>query len=134
MTEDIPAPGKADLQKEGLHPNEAIANSWFAAFNTHDLDRLLSLYDDQAKHYSPRLKLRQPETRGWIQGRNALRAWWQDAFTRLPSLQYKPTSFTPGNEGVSMTYVRSVVGEEEVIVHETLQIKDGKIVLSRVED
>ncbi|MBY0110386.1 nuclear transport factor 2 family protein [Patescibacteria group bacterium] len=133
MAEDIPVPADVDPQREGLHPNEVIANNWFASFNTHDLGRLLSLYDEQAKHYSPRLKQSQPQTEGWIQGQDALRAWWQDAFARLPSLQYRPTSLIPTNEGISMTYVRSVDGEEDTVVHENLEIKDRKIVLSRVQ-
>ena len=42
--------------------NRAIALIWFAAFNEHDLEKLLSLYDENATHYSPKLKIHQPET------------------------------------------------------------------------
>ena len=35
--------------------NKQIANKWFEAFNEHDLEKLLSLYDNNAQHYSPKL-------------------------------------------------------------------------------
>lgn len=53
---------------------ESIALQWFKAFNTHDLEKLLSLYDNEAKHYSPKLKIRMPETNGLITGKEELRA------------------------------------------------------------
>jgi len=65
--------------------NKQIALKWFAAFNEHNLENLLSLYDDNAQHYSPKLKMRQPETKGFIKGKDALRSWWKDAFDRLPT-------------------------------------------------
>ena len=72
------------------HTNRAIALAWFEAFNAHDLEQLLNLYHNDAEHYSPKLKLRHPETKGLIRGRDALRAWWQDAFDRLPHAVYIP--------------------------------------------
>ena len=37
-----------------------IARLWFKAFNEHDLENLLKLYDDQAEHFSPKLNIRKP--------------------------------------------------------------------------
>jgi hypothetical protein len=48
--------------------NEMTATRWFAAFNEHDLEKLLALYDDHARHFSPKLKIRQPATNGYIVG------------------------------------------------------------------
>ena len=87
---------------------------WFSAFNIHHLENLLSLYDDQAEHISPKLKLRHPETNGLIKGKVALRAWWQDAFNRLPSLQYEVVRLTPHNDHVFMEYIRHVKEEEDL--------------------
>ena len=33
--------------------NKQVALRWFAAFNEHDLVKLLALYDENAEHYSP---------------------------------------------------------------------------------
>jgi len=109
-----------------------IAIEWFDAFNQHDLERLLALYDDNAEHYSPKLKIFQPHTMGLIKGKEALRAWWQDSFNRLPSLQYKVLHLIAHENRVFMEYIRQVDGEEDLRVGETLEVTDGLIILSRV--
>ena len=114
------------------HTNTTIATKWFEAFNEHDLEKLLSLYHEEAQHYSPKLKIRQPETNGMVSGKQALRTWWQDAFDRLPTLNYIPTTFTANDERVFMEYTRKVAGEPDMLVAEVLEIKDGMIVASRV--
>ena len=112
--------------------NEQIARQWFDAFNTHDLEKLLALYDDNAEHYSPKLKIRRPETNGLVRGKDALRAWWQDAFDRLPTLHYRYTTLTANDDRVFMEYVRSVTGEPDMLVAEVLEIQNELIVASRV--
>ena len=112
--------------------NIAIATKWFEAFNELHLEKLLSLYHDEAQHYSPKLKIRQPETNGLVSGKAALRAWWQDAFDRLPTLNYTPTTLTANDDRVFMEYIRRVAGEPEMLVAEVLDIKNGKIMASRV--
>jgi len=114
------------------HPNIAIAQKWFEAFNEHDLEKLLSLYHDAAQHYSPKLKIRQPETNGMVSGKAALRAWWRDAFDRLPTLSYIPTTLTANDDRVFMEYIRKVTGEADMLVAEVLEIKNEMIVASRV--
>jgi ketosteroid isomerase-like protein len=109
-----------------------IARQWIDAFNDHDLERLLSLYALDAVHFSPKLKLRHPETEGLIKGRAALHAWWQDALQRLPSLHYQLVRLTAADDHVFMEYTRQVTGEEDMAVAEVLEIKDGLIVASRV--
>jgi ketosteroid isomerase-like protein len=112
--------------------NLSIAHAWFEAFNAHNLEKLLSLYDDDAEHYSPKLKIRQPETNGLIVGKNALRNWWEDAFQRLPTLHYKVTSLTSDADRVFMEYIRKVDNESDMLIAEVLEIKEGKIIASRV--
>ena len=116
----------------GKDSNVAIAKKWFDAFNEHDLAKLLALYDENAKHFSPKLKLRSPETNGLIIGKKALEAWWRDCFERLPTLKYEPTNFIADNNFVFMEYIRKVEGEENLLVGEVLEIKNGLIISSRV--
>ena len=109
-----------------------IARQWLSAFNDHKLETLLSLYAEDAVHYSPKLKLRHPETNGLIKGKENLRTWWKEAFDRLPTLQYRATSLTANAERVFMEYIRIVQGEENILVAEVLEIKNNLIVASRV--
>jgi limonene-1,2-epoxide hydrolase len=112
--------------------NLSIAMLWFEAFNAHNLEKLLSLYDDEAGHFSPKLKIRHPETNGLVTGKDALRTWWKDAFDRLPTLHYKVTSLTSNSDRVFMEYIRTVATEDQMLVAEVLEIKDGRILASRV--
>ncbi len=121
------------MQTNGISTeNIKIAEKWFNAFNKQDLDALLSLYNDDAVHYSPKLKIRQPETLGLIKGKQALHNWWEDAFQRLPTLQYTPTTFTANSFRIFMEYVRKVDGEQDMLVAEVLEITNGLITASRV--
>ena len=112
--------------------HKQIAVSWFEAFNEHHLEKLLALYGDDAQHYSPKLKIRLPKSQGLIKGKHALRSWWKDAFERLPSLRYEVQKLTADDEQVFMEYIRHVNGEENILVGEVLEIKNGLIVFSRV--
>ena len=111
---------------------EHIARQWFDAFNTQNLEALLALYDYNAIHFSPKLKIRQPETNGLVQGKAALRQWWEGSFERLPTLRYQPTSFTSNDKRVFMEYIRTVEGEPDMLIAEVLEITEGKINASRV--
>lgn len=117
-----------------MNPEELknIATLWFKAFNEHDLENLLELYDDHAEHFSPKLKIREPETNGLIQGKEALRKWWKDCFERLPTLQYQLNKLTADSDQVFMEYTRRVDGEDDMEIGEVLEIKNGKIIFSRV--
>lgn len=111
---------------------QTIAYRWFEAFNEKNIEKLLALYDDEAKHFSPKLKIRQPETKGLIEGKNAMHSWWKEAFEKLPSLYYKVTSLTANTDRVFMEYIRQVDNEEDMAVAEVLEIREGKIIFSRV--
>ncbi len=112
-------------------PHE-IAKAWLKAFNDHDLEALLSLYADDAEHFSPKLKLRHPETNGLIRGKEAMKSWWQDAFDRLRTLQYIEKTTTADQQKVFMEYTRKVDGDEDMSVAEILEVRNGKIEFSRV--
>lgn len=111
---------------------QSIAFRWFETFNNKEIEKLLALYDDEATHFSPKLKIQKPETNGLVVGKEAMRVWWQDAFNRLPSLHYKVKSLTANSDRVFMEYTRQVDNEADMIVAEVLEVKNGKIISSRV--
>jgi ketosteroid isomerase-like protein len=130
MLKNLFAPGS--IRNKKIMSNSEIARRWLEAFNMHDLKKLLALYNDSAEHYSPKLKLRQPETNGLIKGKQNLSKWWADAFQRLPSLKYIERTITADDERVFLEYERQVSGEGNMNVAEVLEIRDGLIVASRV--
>ena len=111
---------------------KTIALAWLQAFNNKDIQALVALYHANATHVSPKLRTRSPETRGLVQGAQALREWWNDAFLKLPSLHYQLTRLTFGPSNVFIEYTRTVQGEEDVCIAELLEIKDQLILHSRV--
>lgn len=121
-------------------PLRQLALRWLDAFNGRDLDALVSLYAPDAVHLSPKLRDRQPETKGEIRGVPALRAWWQGAMERLPGLHYEPLHITCGPEAdgrVFMEYLRTAPGEADMVVAEVLVVRvagggAGRIVSSCV--
>ncbi len=112
--------------------NKQITHDWIRAFNEQNLQNLLALYHNDAEHFSPKLKIRQPESNGFIKGKPAMKAWWADAFERLPSLQYVLVNLIVDDKQVFMEYLRKVDGEAEMKVGEVLEMEDGLIVKSRV--
>src|SRR3954462_2340423 len=110
----------------------AIARRWLGCFESKDVDALVSLYSEAARHTSPKLRLSRPETGGQIRGRAELRAWWAEAFARLPRLRYLERTLTADSARVWMEYTRSVPGDPDLPVAEVLEIRDGLIHESRV--
>lgn len=109
-----------------------IAKNWLEAFNTKNINALLRLYEVNAKHYSPKLKVLKPQTNGLICGHDELKNWWQGAFDRLPQLHYESKNIVCNNEIVFIEYLRKVPNEIDLMVGEVLEIKNEKIIFSRV--
>jgi ketosteroid isomerase-like protein len=109
-----------------------IARRWLAAFERGDLDGLLALYADDAVHTSPKIRVRHPDTGGVLRGKPQLRAWWADAFARLPGLRYLEQTLTADRTRVFMEYLRQAPGEPDLPVAEVLDVSGGLIVGSRV--
>jgi hypothetical protein len=61
-----------------------------------------------------------------------LRAWWADAFARLPGMAYDERAITTSHDRVVLEYLRRVPGEADLIVAESYVVKGGVIVESRV--
>lgn len=110
----------------------ALARRWLACFETKDADALVALYAPDARHFSPKLRALRPGSGGCLRGRAELRAWWADAFLRLPGLRYRETRLTAQPGRVVLEYVRSAPGEEDLLVAEVFEVRDGLIVESRV--
>jgi ketosteroid isomerase-like protein len=110
----------------------AIARRWLDCFARQDLEGLLALYTDDAVHTSPKIRVRHPETGGVLRGKPALRAWWADAFARIPDLSYELQTLTADEERVFMEYLRRAPGEPDLPVAEVLDVTAGVIVASRV--
>jgi steroid delta-isomerase-like uncharacterized protein len=109
-----------------------IARAWLDAFNAHDVDALVALYADDCSHTSPKIRTLHPETGGKLLGKAALAAWWKDANARLPNLRYEPTAITGDGERAVIEYIRHAPIDPPLPVAEAFDVRDGRIVASRV--
>jgi len=104
----------------------ALARSWLSCFARKDVEALVALYAEDARHTSPKIRAQFPETGGFLVGRAALRAWWAGAFLKLPGLRYEETSLTADGTRVFMEYLRRVPGEPDLPVAEVLEVEGGR--------
>lgn len=112
--------------------NIALGRAWLSAFNAHDVDALVALYAEDATHTSPKIRALYPETGGKLIGKESLARWWRDANARLPQLRYEETAITADDSRVILEYVRHAPNEAPMLVAEAFDVRDGKIVRSRV--
>lgn len=110
----------------------AVGQAWLDAFNAHDVERLLALYADDCTHTSPKIRALHPETGGKLVGKAALRTWWTDAIKRLPGLRYELVALTANEERVVLEYTRHAPNDAPMPVAEAFDVKQGRIVASRV--
>ena len=101
----------------------AFAEAWEAAWNSHDLDRILS-------HYAPGIVFRSQKAmrlvgQGELHGRDALRAYWADALATQPDLSFVVVDVFEGHGMMVITYQN----QNGVLAAETLRFgPDGLVV------
>jgi hypothetical protein len=65
-----------------------FANDWIDAWNSHDLARVMSHYEDDVVLTSPRVRLILGREDGIIRGKAALRDYMASALARIPDLRF----------------------------------------------
>ena len=115
---------RAGERPHAVRDGEALAlgEAWLAAFNHADLDALLALYTEDARHVTPR----QPAP---LVGKPALAAWWGDSFARLAGLHYRRVAVTAGGDRLVVEYDRELPGHpiERVVVTMALREENGSV-------
>ena len=67
----------------------ALGREWIAAWNSHDLERILALYAEDSEMTSDRIQALGLEASGTLQGKDRIRAYWGLALQRLPNLHFE---------------------------------------------
>jgi hypothetical protein len=65
-----------------------FATEWVQAWNSHDLERILSHYDDEVSLISPRARLVLGVEDGAVRGKTALRYYMKRALEKVPDLSF----------------------------------------------
>ena len=83
---------------------KAFALEWIDAWNAHDLERILSLYSEDAQMQSEYIKVMTNNASGALVGKDKLRAYWAEALKRLPDLHFTAIATCIGIETVAIHY------------------------------
>jgi hypothetical protein len=83
---------------------EGFAAEWIEAWNSHDLDRILSHYADDFVMSSPRIAVLAGEPSGTLQGRQAVGAYWKRALEQAPQLRFELLATFVGADSIVLHY------------------------------
>ncbi len=84
-----------------------FAAEWIAAWNAHDLERILSHYSDEFEMSSPLIAERMGVPSGALRGKEAVRPYWKLGLSAERSLHFELHGVLVGVDTVAI-YYRSV--------------------------
>jgi uncharacterized protein (TIGR02246 family) len=67
----------------------ALGRNWIAAWNSHDLERVLALYAEDSEMTSDRIPAMGFDASGTLHGKDNIRTYWAKALTLLPNLHFE---------------------------------------------
>ncbi len=103
---------------------EHLADEWIAAWNAHDLPRVLSHYTEDFEMQSPKIADIAGEPSGVLRGKAAVGAYWKRAMELIPGLHFEKLGVLVGARSVAIHY-RNHAGK---IAVEVLELgPDGRI-------
>ena len=65
-----------------------LGRTWVEAWNARDLERVLTLYDENTVMTSDRIPMLGFDESGTVRGKDALRAYWGKALGLIPNLHF----------------------------------------------
>ena len=83
---------------------DRFAHDWIEAWNSHDLERILSHYADGFAMSSPYIAQIAGEATGRLVGKAAVGAYWAKALERTPALRFELIEVLLGVDSVTLYY------------------------------
>lgn len=81
-----------------------FAKEWIDAWNSHDLERILSHYDREFVMSSPKISAIAQESSGVLKGKERVAAYWSKALSLLSNLEFKHLNTFVGADSVVIFY------------------------------
>lgn len=103
-----------------------FADHWIAAWNSHDLEKILSHYADDFEMSSPVIVGLMGEPSGRLKGKAAVRQYWSRALAKFPDLRFEKLHVLTGVNSVTIVY-NGVRGLSAEVFHFDSQ---GKVFLA----
>ncbi|MBI3649996.1 MAG: nuclear transport factor 2 family protein [Acidobacteria bacterium] len=87
-----------------------FAQEWVAAWNAHDLEKILSHYTDDIELTTPFIVRAMNEPSGRLQGKDQVREFWALGLSRLPDLHFELIEVLSSMESITI-YYKAVLGK-----------------------
>ena len=84
-----------------------FAQEWIEAWNSHDLERILSHYSEDFEMTSPLIIERMGEPSGVLKGKAAVRLYWEQGLAAQPPLRFELLDVLAGIRSITI-YYRSI--------------------------
>jgi ketosteroid isomerase-like protein len=87
-------------QKDAEH----FAAEWFAAWNSHDLARILAHWAEDCEFASPLVAKLTGDATGIVRGKQALRRYWERGLAASPDLRFELDAVYLGTDSLVIGY------------------------------
>lgn len=104
-----------------------FAERWIEAWNSRDIEAVLTHYADDVIFTSPTAARFVPESGGTVRGKDALRSYWTVALQANPELRFELIDVYVGIDTLVLHYRNQLSG----MVNEVLTFRDGVVVSGR---
>ena len=81
-----------------------FADHWIAAWNQHDLEKILSHYTNDFEMSSPVIVEAMKVPSGTLKGKDKVRAYWSKALQNYPDLKFEKLHVLTGSSSVTIIY------------------------------
>ncbi|MDP9960318.1 nuclear transport factor 2 family protein [Chryseobacterium lathyri] len=95
--------------------HQKFAEEWIRAWNSHDLENILSHYAEDVAVTTPMITLATGGKESTLKGKEAVREYWRKALDRFPDLHFELIRSTMGVNSVALFY-RSIMDKHAVEV------------------
>jgi hypothetical protein len=103
-----------------------FAEKWLDAWNSHDLDAVLSHFTDDVVFSSPMAAKLREGSDGIVRGKAALRDYWAEGLRRVPDLHFEIESLYAGVHTLVINYRNQAGGlVNEVLVFDGALVAEG---------
>ncbi|HTJ43037.1 MAG TPA: nuclear transport factor 2 family protein, partial [Kofleriaceae bacterium] len=83
---------------------DELAREWIAAWNSHDLERILAHYDDAFSMSSPLIVQRGFDPSGTLRGKEKVRPYWRAGLDATPALNFTLEAVFVGPSSIAILY------------------------------
>lgn len=106
---------------------QTFAKEWIEAWNSHDLDRILSHYAENFEMTSPLIIELMNEPSGTLKGKDKVRPYWQKGLSSTPPIRFELIDVLTGVNSITI-YYRSVarkLAAEVLVFNERNEVIKG---------